>query len=254
MLAGARIPLGGEISTSWREEDVAKMNAKQTEIAADLLAAAKILVKKGICEAFGHVSARLPGEDLFLITPRSSLALPAGPDDLVLVNLQGQRVSGDNSQPLETWLHTCIYRARADVGAVARTHSFTTSVFSILGESIKPVHDFGAIMLGEAPVFHDSSLVENEKLGTELAAFIGTRTVALLRGNGTAVLGKDVAEAVIRAIYLEESAVLQFQARQIGRPVYFSPEETYQRGRQLLESSHILRAWAHYKQEAGISG
>ncbi len=96
----------------------------------------------------------------------------------------------------------------------------------------------------------DSHLIENRAIGDRLAAFIGeTGTAALLRGNGTAVLGKDIVEAIIRAVYLEESAALQFKARQLGTPIYFSEKETTERGNQLLEASHVMRAWKHYKRE-----
>jgi ribulose-5-phosphate 4-epimerase/fuculose-1-phosphate aldolase len=213
------------------------------QVKNDVITSAQMLTNRGICEAFGHVSARIPGTDLFVITPRSSLMFVKKPEDLVTVDLNGERVEGSNTQPLETWLHTCIYRRRKDVGGIARTHSFTTSSFSILGEPIKPVHDFGAVLLMETPVFMDSHLIENSDIGDRLAEFIGeTGTAALLRGNGTAVLGKDIVEATIRAIYLD-------QARQLGTPIYFSEAETAQRGNQLLEASHVTRAWAHYKKE-----
>lgn len=227
------------------------MNFEVKRIKDQILTACRILIKRRICEAFGHVSARLPGKDLFVITPRSSMALIKNIDDLVTVNLEGERVDGRSEQPLETWLHVCIYRMRPDVGSIARTHSFTSSVFSILGESVRPVHDFGSILLHEVPVFNDSSLIENVELGMRLAEFIGQQgTASLLRGNGTAVLGKDVIEATIRAVYLEESALLQLKARQLGQPIYFSPDELLLRGKQLLESSHISRAWDHYKWES----
>ncbi len=227
------------------------MNSEVRKIKENVIIASRILIKRKICEAFGHVSARLPGGELFVITPRSSMALIKKAEDLVTVNLKGERVEGKNEQPLETWLHVCIYRQRLDVGGIARTHSFTTSVFSILEENICPVHNFGSILLGDVPVFNDSSLIENEEIGIKLAEFIGEEgTAAVLRGNGTAVLGKDVIEATVRALYLEESAMLQFKARQLGKPVYFSHQELYQRGKQLLESSHIIRAWQHYKWEA----
>lgn len=228
--------------------------SKKSEIAKikeDVVYASRILVKRRICEAFGHVSARLPREDLFVITPKTSMRFVRSPEDLVTVNLKGERVEGRNMQPLETWLHTCIYRKRADVGAIARTHSFTTSVFSILGKGVRPIHDFGAILLREVQVFPDSRLIENEEIGSALAEFIGHQgTGALLRGNGTAILGRDVIEATVRAVYLEESAMLQFKASQIGQPLYFSAEEALTRGEQLLEPSHLQRAWEHYKEEA----
>jgi HCOMODA/2-hydroxy-3-carboxy-muconic semialdehyde decarboxylase len=213
-------------------------------IAEDVVRAAKILIKRGICEAFGHVSARLPGSDRFLITVDST-------EDLVQVNLKGEKVGGRNRQPYETWLHTCLYRARTDVGAIARAHSFTTSAFSVAGESVKPVHDFGAMMLGETPVFLDPRLIVDEEIGTRLAKFIGKGSGALLRGNGTAIVGKNMVEAVVRTIFLEESAMLQLKAKQIGRPIYFSPEEVAERGTVALETPHMLRAWQYYCWEAG---
>ena len=79
------------------------------KIKNDVVTASRILIKRGICEAFGHVSARLPGDELFVITPKASMILVEGPEDLVTVNLKGERVDGQNRQPLETWLHTCIY-------------------------------------------------------------------------------------------------------------------------------------------------
>jgi L-fuculose-phosphate aldolase len=221
----------------------------------DVLTAAQILICRGLCEAFGHVSARIPGTDHIIITPKSSMVFAKTPDDLCVIDLDGNIVAGNKKPPLEAWLHTCIYRRRNDVGAIARTHSFTTSAFSTLGESVKPVHDFGAILLKETPVFQDSRLIETRELGKKLANFINDDgTAVLLRGNGTAVLGKHVMEATIRAVYLEESAMLQFKARQMGTPIYFSEEETRQRGQQLLEVSHIQRAWDHYKNEAPSAG
>ena len=228
------------------------MDPEWLPIAEDVVKGGKILIKRGICEAFGHLSARLPGTDRFIITPSLSMAMVNSPEDLVQVNLKGEKVEGKNRQPYESWLHTCLYRARPDVGGIARTHSFTTSAFSVAGEPVKPVHDFGAVMFGETPVFQDPRLIENEEIGTRLAQFIGKRTAALLRGNGTAIVGQDVAEAVIRAIYLEESAMLQLKAKQIGRPIYFSPEEIAERGAVALETPHMLRAWEHYCWEAGV--
>lgn len=228
------------------------MNPEWEKIAEDVVKGAGILIKRGICEAFGHLSARLPGSDRFIITPSLSMAVVRGTEDLVQVNLKGEKVEGRNRQPYEVWLHICLYRARPDVGGIARTHSFTTSAFSVAGESIRPVHDFGAMMLGETPVFQDPRLIDNEEIGTRLAQFVGAGTAALLRGNGTGIAGKDVVEAVLRAIYLEESAMLQMKAKEVGRPIYYTPEEIAERGSVALERPHLMRAWEHYCREAGV--
>jgi ribulose-5-phosphate 4-epimerase/fuculose-1-phosphate aldolase len=240
----------GKRTTGHKKDDT--FEPEWQRVAEDVVKAARILIKRGICEAFGHVSGRLPGSDRFIITPSLSMATVDSTEDLVQVNLKGEKVGGRNRQPYESWLHISLYRARPDVGGIVRAHSFTTSAFSVAGESVKPVHDFGSMMLGETPVFLDPRLIENEEIGTRLARFIGKGTGALLRGNGTAIVGKDVVQALVRSIYLEESAMLQLKAKQIGRPIYFTPEEVAERGTVALETPHMLRAWQHYCREAGV--
>jgi ribulose-5-phosphate 4-epimerase/fuculose-1-phosphate aldolase len=228
------------------------MNPERQKIAEDVVKASKVLIKRGICEAFGHVSARLPDSDRFLITPSLSLAMVRDPEDLVEMSLKDEKIEGKNRQPYEVWLHTCLYRARPDVGGIARTHSFTTSAFSIAGEPVRPVHDFGCAMLGDTPVFQDPALIDSEEIGNRLAGFIGKGAGALLRGNGTAIVGKDVPEAVVRSIYLEESARLQLMAKLIGPPIYYTTREIQERAIDALKSPHVLRAWQHYCWEAGV--
>ena len=55
----------------------------------DIIAASRILSREGLVQGFGHVSARIPDSDLFVITPRIALEL-VQPGQLVVMNLQGQ--------------------------------------------------------------------------------------------------------------------------------------------------------------------
>jgi len=223
---------------------------QRNQIRQDVVTACRILSHRKLVEAFGHFSARIPRTSRFVISPRRSLALVNCVSDLVVAGLDGKKVSGSLEAPLEIHIHSCIYRARPDVGAIARTHSFATSVLAALGRGVGVVHDFGAILLGDIPLFPRSELIETKKLGDELAAFIGSRSGALLRGNGTAIVGSDAMHACLRAIFIEESAALQLEALQAGQPRFLTPEEIRARGRQLLGSAHLLRAWEHYKHEA----
>ena len=224
--------------------------AAQRELRQKILTACRILSHRGLVEAFGHFSARPPGAETFFITPRRSLRLVTRAEHMVEVDLAGRKVAGEADPPLEVHIHSCLYRDRADVGAVARTHSFHASVLGVLGLGVRVVHDFGATLLGGVEVFPESDLIETAELGARLAAFIGPDSGALLRGNGTAIVGRDAVEACVRAVFLEESALLQYRALRLGSPRFFTPEETEARGRQLLEGSHLLRAWEHYRAEA----
>src|SRR3990172_11523768 len=84
------------------------------EIKNDLISACRILSAEGLVKGFGHVSARIPGSDLFLLTPRVSLAL-VKQKDLLVLNLKGEIVAGNSTPPFEAPLHTAIFNARAEV-------------------------------------------------------------------------------------------------------------------------------------------
>src|SRR5260370_38869487 len=155
-----------------------------TQRGEDVVTACRTLSRRRLVEAFGHFSARIPGTNRFVVSPRRSLALVGRVSDLAVVSLDGEEVSGNAEAPLEIHIHSCLYRARPDVGAIARTHSFAASVFAAMGRAVGVVHDFGAILLGDIPVFPRSELIETKEFGDELAAFIGSRAGALLRGNG----------------------------------------------------------------------
>src|SRR5258708_40095067 len=94
------------------------------QIGEDVVTACRILSHRRLVEAFGHFSARIPGANRFVVSPRRSLALVDRVSDLAVVSLDGDQVSGTPEAPLEIHIHSCIYRARPDVGAIARTHSF----------------------------------------------------------------------------------------------------------------------------------
>jgi ribulose-5-phosphate 4-epimerase/fuculose-1-phosphate aldolase len=108
---------------------------EQSELRGKILTACRILSHRGLVEAFGHFSARAPGAETFLVTPRRGLRPVTRPEQLVEVDLAGRKVSGDSDPPLEVHIHSCLYRARADIRAIARTHSFHASVLGVVSSS-----------------------------------------------------------------------------------------------------------------------
>lgn len=213
---------------------------------SQVLIACKILNAKGLVEGFGHVSCRLPGERI-LITPRKGLAL-VGEEDLLITDLEGNQLGGGSHPPLELPMHTQIYRRHSGVGAICRTHSPWATVFGVAGVPIRAVHGFGCSLGPEVPVFPKLDLIATPELGAEVAAFLGEREAILLRGNGTIVVGESIPQAVAKAIFLEESALLQYRAQALPQatwPIFLSEEEV--RRRRLSDLPHEpIRAWEYY--------
>jgi ribulose-5-phosphate 4-epimerase/fuculose-1-phosphate aldolase len=216
----------------------------------DMISACRILSHKKLIEGFGHVSARIPGSDLFLMTPRIALAL-VRESQLLTINLKGEIIQGNHPAPAETWLHTAIMRAKPGVNAITRVHARATNIFSVTDRKLEPVHNHGSFFTGGVPVFHKPDLITNQKLGEEVAQTLGDSPAVLLRGNGQVTVGRTIPEAVMMAIYLEEAAEILYGALQIGTPVPLTADESAKRQVEALPPVDLERAWNFFKKDAG---
>jgi ribulose-5-phosphate 4-epimerase/fuculose-1-phosphate aldolase len=215
----------------------------------DVITACSILSRQKLVEAFGHVSARIPATDLFLMTPRISLDLVTE-GDLLTMNLKGKVIEGGQTAPFEAWLHTAIMRSKPRVNAITRIHARMANIFSVTDRKLEPVHNHGSFFAGGVPVFSTPDLISTAKLGDEVAQGLGDKPAILLRGNGQVTVGRTIPEAVMMAIYLEEAAEVLYGALQIGAPIPLTPDESKQRQIEALPSVDLERAWNFFKRRA----
>lgn len=212
----------------------------------DIVSACRILSQKSLVEGFGHVSARIPDSELFLITPRIGLAL-VKESDLLTLNFIGEVVEGRRQPPSEAWLHTAIMKSKPRVNAITRIHGRVANIFSVTDRTLEPVHNHGSFFVGGVPVFHKPDLITTEQLGSEMAQALGDKPAILLRGNGQVTVGKTIPEAVMMAVYLEEAAEILYGALQIGKPIALTVDESKQRQIEALPPVDLERAWNFFK-------
>jgi ribulose-5-phosphate 4-epimerase/fuculose-1-phosphate aldolase len=219
------------------------------QLKKDVISGCRILSQQKLVEGFGHVSARLPGTDLFVLTPRISLAL-VKEHELLTMNLNNEVVAGDQATPSEAWLHTAIMKSKPCVNAITRIHARVANIFSVTDRKLEPVHNHGSFFAGGVPVFSTPDLITTAKLGDEVAQTLGDKPAVLLRGNGQVTVGRTIPEAVMMAIYLEEAAEVLYGALQIGAPIPLTPDESKQRQIEALPPVDLERAWNFFKHRA----
>jgi len=105
------------------------------QLKKDVISACRILSRQKLVKAFGHVSARIPATDLFLMTPRISLDLVTE-SDLLTMNLKGKVIEGSQTAPFEACLHTAIMRSKPRVNAITRIHARMANIFSVTDRKI----------------------------------------------------------------------------------------------------------------------
>jgi len=216
----------------------------------DVATAARAFSRLLYVHAFGHVSLRL--ENSLLITPTRPPLAVVGGGDLIEVDFDGEVVSGDASaRPIEVFLHIGVYRARADVGAICRTHAPNASIWPANGQPPAIQHGFGGIV-GAVATYDSCDLIHNPETGARAAGSLGSANGLMLRGNGVLTVGRTVAEAAVRMWSLEERCTQAW--RQGNHPAPFTQEDLATRARWYPAEAERTWTWMKYLGSRDFSG
>ncbi|MFG1920396.1 class II aldolase/adducin family protein [Cryptosporangium sp. NPDC048952] len=148
----------------------------------------------------GNVSSR--SGELVAVTPTGVPYPTMCPDDVGLFALDGTAVDARLKPTSELPLHLAVYAARPDVGAVVHTHSTAATALSCLVPQIPAVHYYLGLFGGSPRV---APYVEygTDGLAAGAVSALEDRTACLLGNHGAVAVGKSLAEAYERALYLE---------------------------------------------------
>jgi ribulose-5-phosphate 4-epimerase/fuculose-1-phosphate aldolase len=229
--------------------------ATETELRHLLAQSCAILYRMGLTDYMGHPSARIPGTDKVLIKPRHSLKIRAmdkvAPEDMMIIDLDGNVVAGDLGPPAERFIHTCIYRARPEVQSVIHTHQPMATIMGVADQPILPIlHVESPLVEFGVPVWPCAKLVTDNELGDQLAQALGDHPTAILQGHGIVSVAGTVQDATIGAIHLERLADANYKVLAINKqPRVIPPDEM----RQLKERGvGVDVRWAYYAELAGV--
>jgi ribulose-5-phosphate 4-epimerase/fuculose-1-phosphate aldolase len=210
--------------------------------------ACRILALEGYADlTLGHVSARGPDGEIWI--KRKGVALDeVEPEDVIAID------DTDAVLHLETVLHTGVYAARADVGAVVHGHPpHGTALASTGGELSLLTHD--AVLFADGlPRFDDPDLIVDAEQGERVAAALGTHRALLLNNHGVLVVGKDVPWAVLAAVTLERAAQLQAIASALGEPRPIEPTVALQLLPVKYRDEFVAEYWAAWQRRVARAG
>ena len=166
---------------------------------------------------WGNVSGIDREKGLFVIKPSGVPYEELKPEDMVVMDLEGNRVEGELNPSSDTATHAELYRRFPEVGGVVHTHSRWATVFAQTGLGIKAMGStHGDYFYGEIPCARNLTAQEIEdgyekNTGLVIAETFRDRNPVyvpgvLCKNHGPFVWGKDAAEAVHNAVVLEEIA------------------------------------------------
>jgi ribulose-5-phosphate 4-epimerase/fuculose-1-phosphate aldolase len=168
----------------------------------------------------GHVSIRVPGDPThFYMKPHSFGFEEITPGNIVLCNLEGEKISGGGRKHSEVYIHSEIFKARPDVMSVIHAHPTYAVAWSATGKPLQPISQPGIAFADGVPYFTDTvDLIRSTDMGAGVARALGNHKAVLMRNHGVAVVGATVEEATVLTIWLDNAAQIQLLAAAAGGP------------------------------------
>ena len=205
---------------------------------------------------WGNVSGIDRESGLFVIKPSGVEYDKLTPEDMVVMDLEGNKVEGRYNPSSDTATHLEIYKAFPEVGGVVHTHSSYATSWAQAGRDIPCYGTTHAdYIYGEVPCVrcltkeeideayekNTGLLIVNEfnRLGKDPMAV----PAVLCKNHGPFAWGKNASEAVHNAVVLEEVAKMAYRAESINAKLAPAPQE--------LQDKHYYRkhgANAYYGQ------
>jgi ribulose-5-phosphate 4-epimerase/fuculose-1-phosphate aldolase len=144
-------------------------------------------------------------------------------------------------------IHQAIYKTRGDVKAVFHFHSPAVILLSVIGQTVRPMHNYSSIFYEGVPLYTGTGQVESPARAGEMAKLLGDSKAVILRGHGAVVVAHSIREVCMLALFLEESARLQTEAMRLGTPMLMERDEAERIAKRTFKSASVDRAWEHFK-------
>jgi len=177
----------------------------------------KLLHQTGLVAATdGNLSVRLYDGN-FLCTPTLMSKGMMSPDDMVIVDALGQKVSGRRNVSSEIAMHLFIYRNRPDVNAVVHAHPPTATGFAAAGIPLdSALCSEIVIALGTVPLANYETPGTPE-LAEALAPLISEHDAILMANHGVVAYGEDLLTAYMNMETVEHYAKIALVTHTLGK-------------------------------------
>src|SRR5579863_2463998 len=165
----------------------------------------------------GNVTLRLDGQRI-LATPTGVCKGRMRPEELLICDHDGGKISGRGERTTEMAMHLALYRVRPDIHAVVHAHPPVATGFAVAGRALnlglmpELIISMGSVPLAEYGLPGTPALVEGMLL------YIPKYNAILLANHGAVCYGEDLAAAFARMETLEHLARITLVAELLGGP------------------------------------
>lgn len=185
----------------------------------------KKLVTTGLTKGTGgNLSIYDREKGLIAISPSGMDYFDIKPEDVVVLNINGEKVEGDKKPSSEFELHRIFYKKRSDIDAIIHTHTMYATTIACLNWELPPVHYMIAVA-GENLRCAKYATFGTKEFAENAFEAMKDRKAVLLANHGLLAGERDLANAFNVTEEIEYCAELYYRTRCIGQPVILPDEE-----------------------------
>lgn len=197
-----------------------------------------------ITYTWGNVSGIDRENGLFVIKPSGIDYDVLKPQDMVVMDLEGNKVEGNYNPSSDTPTHLELYKGFAEIGGIVHTHSPWATSWAQAGRGI-PCYGtthadyyYGEIPCGRSLTGQEIADAYEKNTGLVIIETFKGRDPqhlpgVLLANHGPFTWGKDAGEAVHNAVVLEEVAKMASRTEHLRNQAQPAP--------QVLQDKHFMR-------------
>lgn len=201
------------------------MPKTELEIRHDIVEIGKLIYQKGwVAANDGNISVRLaPNRVLCTCTGISKGMMTA--DDLIVCDLDGNKLEGSRERTSEIAMHLTIYRMRPDIFSVVHAHPAIATGFAVAGKALtlallpEVIIGLGCVPLAEYGTPGTAALTEG------MLPYIPQHDAILMRNHGLVCYGEDVYKAFFKMETVEHFARITLVAELLGGPKVLPKQE-----------------------------
>lgn len=185
-----------------------------------------LLPKYGLVTfTWGNVSAIDRSLGLIVIKPSGVDYDNMSPDDMVVLDLDGNQIEGNLKPSSDTSTHIELYKSFSNIGGIVHTHSRWATTFAQAGNGIPPLGTTHAdYFYGEIPCTRKMTTDEingayEKETGSVIIEHFTDHNLdpdcipaALVHSHGPFTWGTDAKNAVHNAVVLEEVAFMAYHS------------------------------------------
>lgn len=192
----------------------------------DVITYCQKMIKSGLTKGTGgNISIIDREKSLMVISTSGQDYFEMKPDDIPVLDFDGNIVEGKRKPSTELQMHTMIYKNYPEANAIVHCHSVYATSLSILREELPASNYLVASGGGNNVRCAEYQSFGTKEIGMAAIAALVDRKACLLANHGQIAYGENIEKAFSLASTVEECSMTYMIARSVGKPFILDDNE-----------------------------